>query len=187
MKKTVTLLLLFSFFNVSAADSDSCSKWWPWIQPACKRLHQIWTEGENELYLSGYAWHNRHTYSKSKLRTYNEKAWGGGLGKGLYDEKGNWHGLAALAFLDSHKNLEPVAGYVYLKVAHLTPKLNVGAGYSILATQRPDIFHGIPFAGVLPWVAVNYSKASIMATYIPGAAGAGNVLYIIGKVKFDFF
>src|ERR1700733_11585269 len=63
-----------------------------------KQLHQIWVEGKTELYLSGYAWHNRYTYSQTKLKHYNELAWGSGLGKGIYDEKGNWHGLYAFAF-----------------------------------------------------------------------------------------
>lgn len=150
-------------------------------------MHQIWTEGNNDLYLSGYAWHNRHTYSKRKLRTYNERAWGGGFGKGFYNEKGNWHALAAIAFLDSHKNIEPAAGYVFQKVAHLTTNLNIGAGYAILATVRPDIFKGLPFIGIIPWVSINFRKVSLMATYIPGSSGAGNVFYAIGKLQFDLF
>ncbi|WP_043873655.1 lipid IV(A) palmitoyltransferase PagP [Legionella massiliensis] len=207
MKKFLITLLLLSFLNTASANgtnsvlpqqspaatelpkdyTESCTKWWSWTKPICKRFHQIWTEGDKELYLSGYAWHNRYTYSKHKIRSYNEQAWGGGLGKGFYDEKGDWHGLFAFAFLDSHKNIEPAVGYAFLKVAHLTPNLNLGAGYTVLVTQRPDIFGGIPFPGVLPWVSVSYRKASISATYIPGAAGAGNVLYILGKLSFDLF
>ncbi|MBY0377740.1 MAG: lipid IV(A) palmitoyltransferase PagP [Gammaproteobacteria bacterium] len=182
MKKIVSFLLLLNYLNVA---ESSCSKWPFWTQGFCKRLHQIWTEGDNEFYLSGYAWHNRYTYSKIKIKSYNERAWGGGLGKGFYDETGDWHGLVALAFLDSHKNIEPAAGYAFLKTVHFSPNLSIGAGYSVLITQRPDIFNGLPFAGILPWISVNYRKASISATYIPGVAGAGNVLYIMGKLKFN--
>ncbi|MCH9717980.1 MAG: phospholipid:lipid A palmitoyltransferase, partial [Gammaproteobacteria bacterium] len=28
----------------------------------------------NELYLTGYAWHNRYQYPKEKLSKYNERA-----------------------------------------------------------------------------------------------------------------
>lgn len=186
MKKPLICLLLLALFNtVFAQDSKTCSSWPSWSQSACRRLHQIWTEGNNELYLSGYAWHNRFTYPRNKINIYNEQAWGGGLGKSFYDEKGDWHGLFALAFLDSHKYVEPNVGYAFLKVAHLNDNLRIGAGYAILVTQRPDIFNGIPFPGILPWASISYRKASLSATYIPGARGAGNVLYVVAKWTFD--
>ena len=152
------------------------------FQSTYNRLHQIWTEGTNELYLPSYAWHNRYLYSKERVRTYNENPWGGGLGKGFYDEDGDWHGLYAFAFLDSHKNLEPIVGYAFLKVLHLNENANIGGGYAILATARPDINNGIPFPGALPWVSFNYRRASLMVTYIPGAHDVGNVLFLITKI-----
>jgi palmitoyl transferase len=188
MKKLIISLLLLLFFHAAQAEeSYPCSTWPSLTQRICKRLHQIWYEGDNELYLSGYAWHNRYRYERPRIKTFNEKAWGGGLGKGFIDEKGNWHGLLAFAFLDSHKNIEPVAGYGYQKILHFTNDLKVGLGLAVLITQRPDIFKGIPFAGALPWISLIYRKVSINATYIPGAANAGNVLYIIGKLNFNLF
>jgi palmitoyl transferase len=188
MKKILISLLgiFLTTMNIAnAQNSRVCSSWPSWLKPVCQRLHQVWTEGDNELYLSGYAWHNRYTYSREKIKTYNELAWGGGLGKGLYDEDGDWHGLYAFAFLDSHKNVEPVVGYAFLKVVHLRSNLRLGAGYAALITARPDIFHNIPFPGVLPWVSLNYCHATLSTTYIPGSRGAGNVLFIIGKWTFD--
>lgn len=187
MKKILLSLALTIFLNNAAAqDTNTCASWPSWFKPACQRLYQVWSEGNNELYLSGYAWHNRYTYSREQIRTkrYNELAWGGGLGKGLYDEKGDWHGLYAIAFLDSHKNVEPAAGYAFLKVAHLSENIRIGAGYSVIFTARPDIYHNIPFAGIIPWISLNYRQLSISATYIPGARGAGNVLFLIGKWTF---
>lgn len=151
---------------------------------AYHRLHQIWTEGNNELYIPSYAWHNRYLYSQARVKSYNENPWGGGLGKGFYDEDGDWHGLYAFAFLDSHKNVEPIVGYAFLKILRLTEKTRVGGGYAVLATARPDINNGIPFPGALPWVSVSYSRLSLMATYIPGARGVGNVLFLITKIAF---
>ncbi len=151
MQKKLIFLLVCNYSNLALAEeSNTCSKLpaWKWTQQFCKRIHQIWTKGENEFYLSGYAWHNRYTYSKEKIKTYNEKAWGGGLGKGFYDEKGNWHALGAIAFLDSHSKIEPAAGYTYLKVAHLNTNFNIGGGFSILATRRSDTFNGIPFVAL---------------------------------------
>ncbi|WP_419421123.1 lipid IV(A) palmitoyltransferase PagP [Legionella sp. D16C41] len=180
---TVTLIFYLTYGHAELA--EHCMKQPYWLKSTCQRLYQIWEEGNNELYFSGYAWHNRYTYSPKRIKTYNEQAWGGGLGKGLYDEKGNWHGLSIIAFLDSHKNIEPALGYAYLKLIPVNNETQFGLGYSILITARPDIFHNIPFPGILPWASVSYRRLTLLATYIPGAQGAGNVLYIIGKWTLD--
>jgi palmitoyl transferase len=185
MKKLLSCLLIFLSSSVFAAqESNVCTHWISFLKPICERLHHIWVDGNTDLYLSGYAWHNRYTYPPEKVRNYNEAAWGGGLGKSLFDKDGDWQGIYAIAFLDSHKNLEPAAGYAFLKVAHFSRDFSAGLGYSILVTMRPDINNGYPFPGLLPWVSVFYKKSTIAATYIPGARGAGNVLYIIGKYSF---
>ncbi len=187
MKKIIIgLLFLFSLSAHTAETQEHCTHS-SLFKPVCQRLHQIWTEGHTDLYISGYAWHNRYTYSREMLRTkkYNELAWGGGLGKGFFDEKGNWHGLYAFAFLDSHKNLEPVVGYAFLFVGSLTPDIKAGLGYSILVTSRPDIMHSIPFPGAVPWAGFFIKKLSIKAAYIPGHANNGNVLYLVGTYSFE--
>ncbi|KTD00461.1 lipid IV(A) palmitoyltransferase PagP [Fluoribacter gormanii] len=168
-------------------EPKGCKYWLPIFKPLCYRLHQTWTEGNKELYFSGYAWHNRFTYPAELLREkkYNELAWGGGFGKGFFDEKGNWHGLYAIAFLDSHRNVEPTVGYAYLKVAKLTQHFKAGLGVSVLVTSRPDIMHNIPFPGAVPWAGVFYKKLSIKAAYIPGSSTNGNVLYLVGAYTFD--
>lgn len=181
----ILILWLLSFTSVFAAAPSSSTEKPSWFKKAGHRLHQIWYEGTTELYLSGYAWHNRYTYRASKIKTYNELAWGGGLGKGFYDEDGDWHALSAIAFLDSHKNLEPAAGYTFLKIARLGENVRLGGGYSILVTARPDINHNIPFPGIIPWASLTYKQATLSATYIPGSKGAGNVLYILGKWTFN--
>jgi lipid IVA palmitoyltransferase len=181
----IFLCSLASFQSVFAAESSACSDTPTLLKKICNRLHQVWTEGDPELYVSGYAWHNRFTYSHEKINTYNERAFGGGFGKGFYDEDGDWHALSAIAFLDSHKNIQPAAGYAFLKTVRPAPHLRAGAGFSVLLTARPDIFHNIPFPGVLPWLSLSYRRATLMATYIPGAEGAGNVLFVMGKWTFD--
>lgn len=185
MKRLIIyLLVLFPLSIFAAENQNNCVNWLSFFKPVCQRLHQIWNEGDTELYLSGYAWHNRYTYRPEKIKTYNEAAWGGGLGKALFDDRGDWHGLYAIAFLDSHRHIEPAAGYAFLKVAHLSNDFKAGIGYSILVTSRVDIYNGIPFPGILPWASIFYKKTTIAATYIPGAAGAGNVLYILAKYTF---
>lgn len=178
------LFFLFVCHYAMAQDQRPCQKGSPLLKHICHRWHQIWQQGHTELYMTGYAWHNRYTYAPEKIHRYNELAWGGGLGKGFYDEDGDWHGLSAFAFLDSHKNIEPVAGYGFIKIKQLNERIRLGAGYSLLVTARKDIFNGIPFPGALPWLTFTYCQATLAATYIPGAAGAGNVLFIIAKWTF---
>ncbi len=149
------------------------------------RLTEIWTLGQNELYVPSYAWHNRMYYTPSKIHNYNENPWGGGWGKSFYDQDGDWHGLYAFAFLDSHKNIEPVVGYAFLKELHINENWRFGGGYGILATARPDILHNVPFPGILPWVSLNYRRVSLCATYVPGGHDIGNVLFLITKVILD--
>lgn len=186
MKQTLIFLFLLIDLHSASAQHNTVYEHSPgWYKTARHRLHQIWTEGENELYLPGYAWHNRYTYAQEKINTYNEHPWGTGLGKSFYDETGDWHGLYAFAFLDSHKNVEPVVGYAFLKVWHINENTRFGGGYGLLVTARPDIFHNIPFPGALPWISFNYRKASLSATYIPGSRGAGNVLFLILKWRLD--
>lgn len=186
IKKIPTALILCLIYSSTyALSTDGCTQGPRWIQKMCHRLKQVWLDGDTELYLSGYAWHNRYTYRPEKIKEYNELAWGGGLGKGFYDEDGDWHALSAIAFLDSHKNIEPAAGYTFLKVAKLSENIRLGGGYSILVTARPDILHNIPFLGIIPWASLTYRHATISATYIPGSKGAGNVLYLLGKWTFE--
>lgn len=181
------ILFIFVCFSVqlfAAEAEEPCSHWTSFFKPMCMRLHQIWYEGDTEGILTGYAWHNRYTYSPEKIKKYNEAALGGGLGKGFYDEKGNWHALYAMAFLDSHSNVEPAAGYAYQKVFTIHNHLKAGLGFSILVTSRADINNNIPFPGVLPWASIIYKKVTIAATYIPGTSSNGNVLFLLGKYTF---
>lgn len=173
--------LLLSIFTTAA---HSCVDLPSWTQSACNRLDQIWTEGGNDLYVSGYSWHNRATYSREKINGFNELAWGAGYGRSLYDEDGDWQGLYGMAFLDSHSKVQPIAGYGFLKVAQVSPHFRLGAGYTVFLTARHDIFNYVPFPGILPLVSAGYKDAMLYATYIPGASGAGNVLYMFGRWHF---
>jgi lipid IVA palmitoyltransferase len=185
MKKLIISFLMFITLPAFAAQSTpACNEWINFFKPICHRINQIITEGSSDLYLSGYAWHNRYIYSQEKINSYNENAWGGGFGKGLFDEKGNWHGLFAIAFLDSHSQVEPAAGYAYLKVLHINNDLKAGIGYSVLVTSRVDINHNIPFPGAVPWFSVFFKKVAIAAAYIPGNSKNGNVLYVVSKYTF---
>ena len=159
----------------------------PWPQRAKNRLKQIWHEGNNDLYVTGYAWHNRYLYSKERLAlgNYNEHAWGGGFGKGLYDEDGDWQSLYAIVFLDSHTNIEPWAGYAFLKNRQLSKNVRVGGGFTLALTMRPDIFNGYPFPAATPLVSVSYKRLALFAAYVPGHQDIGNILFMFARWSFE--
>lgn len=179
MRLGIFLLILgFTPFALAATQYE-CAHTPVLFKHACQRLQQIWYTGKNELNVPAYAWHNRYYYSNHK--DYNENPWGGGLGKSFYDEDGDWHGLYAFAFLDSHKNIEPIAGYGFEKMLHFNDKTAIGAGYTLLVTSRPDILHSIPFPGILPLVAITHRRATLMFIYVPGKENIGNVLFVLAK------
>lgn len=157
-----------------------------WMQRAHHHLQKIWHEGNNDLYLTGYAWHNRYLYSPERLAIghYNEHAWGGGFGKGFYDEDGDWQSLYAIAFLDSHTNVEPWAGYAFLKTKHFKKEFSLGAGFTVALTMRPDIFNGYPFPAATPLVNATYKRLSLFAAYVPGHKDIGNILFIFARWSF---
>lgn len=163
----------------SPGGEGACAQVMSFLKPSCHRLQQIWYEGNTELQIPAYAWHNRFYYSNH--RRYNEHPWGGGLGKSFYDEDGDWHDLYAFAFLDSHKNVEPIAGYGFEKMLALSPESGVGIGYTVFLTSRPDIIHSIPFPGILPLVGITYQRASVTFIYVPGRQNIGNVLFVLAK------
>lgn len=186
MKNCLFAVLFFVSSSLFAAAAPQYkSNCFSLIEPLCHRLQQIWYEGNNELYLSGYTWHNRYYYSRENINSYNEAAWGGGWGKGFFDEDGDFHGLSLIAFLDSHTRVEPVAGYSFLKIKSFTPNLKAGIGYTAFLTSRQDSLNGIPFPGLLPLGSIMFKKMAVNAIYIPGFAKKGNVMYLNFKYTFS--
>ncbi len=86
-EKRMACLILFYSWQAFAEHRQECSYFWPLFKPLCFRFNQILREGESDLYITGYAWHNRYVYPPEKIAMYNEAAWGGGYGKSLFDEK----------------------------------------------------------------------------------------------------
>ena len=58
--------------------------------------------GAWEFYLPFKTYHSRSSYSAEQIADYQENPLGFGVGKGLYNEHGNWEGVFAMAFQDSH-------------------------------------------------------------------------------------
>ena len=172
------LLVAASAQALECGSSDS------WLDKGCRRSTQVLNEGETDVYATGYAYHLRSMYSAEKIKSFNERAWGGGVGKSLYDEDGDWHGVYAMAFLDSHKDIEPTAGYAYQKMVPVAGEWKVGGGFTAFLTSRTDTLKGLPVPLVLPLASLQYRKSALMASFMPGPKGNGNVFFLFGRIHY---
>lgn len=122
--------------------------------------------------------HARFAYDKEKTDRYNERPWGGGFGQSRWDEKGNWHGLYAMAFKDSWNKWEPIAGYGWESTWRplADENFHLGTGFTAGVTAR-DNWNYIPLPVLLPLASVGYGPATFQMTYIPGTYNNGNVYF----------
>lgn len=175
LKPGIALLLavsgLISASNGRAADG----------QTRVETIKDVWNNGQTELYIPLHIHHVRSAYDPDKIASFNENPWGLGLGKGQKDGEGNWRGLYAMAFRDSHNDLEPVAGYACLKELGNAGNFHVNAGFTGFVTAREDIYHYLPIPGILPLASLEFQKASLMTTYLPGRHNNGNIFFIFMK------
>jgi len=182
-----TRALACSLVVLVAAGSAAAEETAPlpaWYERVATRLETTWNEGKPELYLPLHTYHLRSAYSREQIDSFNEKPWGLGIGKGAYDETGDWHGLFVVEFQDSHFKPEYMAGYGYKTFWRMAGELKFGLGYNAFITSRSDIGHYTPIPLVLPIASLEYSKFSLDSTYVPGRKGNGNILFFWGKMRF---
>ena len=171
-KLLIALTFSTSALTVFADDQVSASIW----SRTQDSLSQTWQSENYELYVPINTWHNRNFYSKEKIDSFNEQPWGLGIGKYRFDDDGDWNSLYVMAFQDSHRDIEPLAGVGFQKIWRPIENLRLGAGYTVGITMREDM-HYFPLPGILPLVSVEYKKMALQSTYVPGGYGLGNILF----------
>lgn len=171
-------------FSVTIPAYAVCDETTSFIDQACKRITDTWAEGDSDLYVPLHTYHLRSAYTDEKIDSFRENTWGLGYGRSRYDDDGNWDGLYGMAFLDSHSRLEPMLGYGHEWMWGEHEGLHAGLGYTVFVTARADIGHYTPIPGVLPIASVNYSKASVNATFVPGGKGNGNIFFFWSRFGF---
>ena len=180
MKKILLVLIGLCFYatNARALTFDE------WKDKFLDEVGAVWRSDHYDMYAPLYAWHNRLAYDDEHIAKYNENAFGFGLGKSIYDEKGNWYGLYAFAFKDSNSKLETVAGFAYQKNWTIDNNDNwkVGVGYTLGVTQREEYAY-IPIPMPLPIVGVEYKNMALQAAYVPGLKNFGNVALFWLRVR----
>lgn len=140
-----------------------------------------------DLYMSGYAYHDRDTYTRKQLDKMNENTWGGGLGRTLRNASGNDESVYGVVIRDSNNRPQWMAGYAYQWMFPVvSKKLEVGVGLTGLVIRRHDWYGGRPFPAILPVASIGTPNAQLVATYVPHLSmrkAKGNVVLLMLRIS----
>jgi hypothetical protein len=140
-----------------------------------------------DVYMSGYAYHDRETYTRKQLNKMNENTWGGGLGRTLRNASGNDESLYGVVIRDSNNRPQWMAGYAYQWMFPVvSKKLEVGAGLTGLLIRRHDWYEGRPFPAILPVASIGTPNAQLVATYVPHLSARkakGNIVLLMLRMS----
>ncbi|HZV54161.1 MAG TPA: lipid IV(A) palmitoyltransferase PagP [Rhodocyclaceae bacterium] len=156
-----------------------------WFDRVRDELGETWTLGTTEYFATFRTWHAPWAYTQDQNKHYQNWPPGFGLGRGRFDNRGNWHGVYAMGFQDSHFKPEWIAGYGWKTYWQAPGDIRLGLGYTAGITARTDIGHYTPVPLLLPIVSVDYGKLSVESAYVPGGKGNGNVFLIWAKLHSD--
>lgn len=157
-----------------------------WYEESSRHMLQTWKEGHVEAYVPFLSLHMPFAYTSEQRSTYTENPLGFGLGKGRYNDSGNYEGLYAMVFQDSHGHPEYMLGYAWVPTWPIgETDLKVGVGLVGFLTARSDIANYTPFPGILPMASLSIGSFSVQAAYVPGGNGNGNVLFAWTKWTFE--
>jgi palmitoyl transferase len=179
-------LPLFADEPVADTESDSILPVRLWEKLKTNSLATWHTPDSHELYLPLFTWHASFAWDKDEREDYNENPWGAGYGLSRYDADGDWHGLYAMMFKDSHHNWQPIAGYAYEKHWHplsASDDFHLGLGLTAGITMREEWSY-LPVPILFPIGSVGYKQLTLQATYVPGTRNKGNVLF--GWLRWEF-
>lgn len=170
--------------QLAAASTKAGEDRQSWYRRLWAPVDNAYSHGDLEIYLPLHTHHLRSAYSAEKIATYQENPFGLGIGRGLYNEKGNWEGVYAMGFQDSHFKPQYQAGYIWKRIWRPAEDIRLGLGYTAFLMSRTDVFHYKPFPGIVPVASAAYKNLSLETTFIPGAAGAGNIFFVWAKWEF---
>lgn len=175
--------------NTDKAETPASTESQSWYgkawDTAGKHLSDLWNKGDIEVYVPFWTYHLPFAYSPQQRSDYTEYPAGGGLGKGWYNESGNWEGVYLMAFQDSHGKPMYMGGYGWVPTWNpINEKSRIGVGATVFMFMRSDINYYAPTPGILPMATIGYGPVDVQVAYIPGGEGYGNVLFWWAKYSF---
>jgi len=171
--------------ETSSPEKNFAKRWW---ESTANKVSKIYDEGNNDFYLTLYAYHDRFTYTSEKLKELNEGAYGFGFGRSIVNESGNDEMLFAMTHLDSHSDIQVNAGYAWVKKFHLMENFKLGIGYATGLVSRSDFAGRIPIPFILPLGTIDFGKGTLNLILIPklnDGINNGNVLFLFAKFSWE--
>jgi opacity protein-like surface antigen len=137
---------------------------WGWFADQWESGKALAAGGQMNLFLPAYTHHPPAQFDNYQQQ--NAYPFGGGIASYLVDAKDNERMLYALAFSDSHYNIQPLVGYAWVARWPVLRDIKAGIGYTAFITARNDAMW-LPFPAVLPLLSLGTDAASLYAVYIP--------------------
>lgn len=147
-----------------------------WFRDAWEGSKRIVRDGRTDFVLPLYSWHPAFAYPNRDDQ--NHYSWGAGVARTLIDEKDNERMVYALAFSDSHYDLQVMAGYGWLARWPLGGGLKGGFGYTVFVAARSDANY-IPFPGILPLAGIGTDRVMLYGSWVPFS----DVLFVFARVS----
>lgn len=140
--------------------------------------------GRWDAYVTGYAWHAPWAYTDATRGRLNETTWGGGFGRSLRDDDGDRHSVYIMAFSDSHRATQFVAGYAWHRYWMRTPDSGVGLGYMAFIFSREDVANRWPLPAALPCVSVRWRRWEALGLFVPRVSKdiKGDVFFVFARI-----
>jgi len=156
-----------------------------WLGKARDHVTDIWKTGTSDLYVPLYTYHLRSAYTQAQIDGYQETPYGIGYGRSKFDKDGDWTGLYAITYQDSHFKPSYQAGYIFQKIWRPADDWRIGGGFTAFLVSRSDLANYFPIPIILPMGSIGYKSAALEVTYVPGHDnGRGNVLFFAGRYNF---
>lgn len=147
-----------------------------WFGDAWEGGKRILRDGRTDFLLPMYSWHPAFAYPNRDAQ--NHYSWGAGVARTLIDERDNERIVYALAFSDSHYDLQVTAGYGWLARWPLFAGLKGGLGYTVFVAARSDANY-IPFPGILPIAGIGTDRVMFYGSWIPFS----DVLFVFARIS----
>ena len=158
-----------------------------WFDSWKTDVANTWKSDNYELIVPVHIYHVRASYSREKIKRFNENPqFGLGIGKYYTDEFGNDHMLYAVVFQESYYNPQPTAGYMWQKKWSFgsESRYKVGAGYAAVLTARRKQDY-IPFPLATPTFSLSYGNIWLRTAWVPWMGyNLGNVFLTTVSYRF---
>jgi hypothetical protein len=139
-----------------------------WYDAAWRHVDDTYQQGNWEVIVPISTYHMRNSYTSEQIDSYEETPPGFGLGKGRINNSGNYEGLYAMGYQDSHHYPSWQVGYVWQALWRPTNEdFRVGVGYTAFILAREDIAHYTPFPALSPMASMAYKNLTLDVTFVP--------------------